>query len=130
MAKSKLSTAEMKRLREAGIPIAMIAQLAGITSNGVRNRLRSRAKRQTKEYVFSSPRSKRDYLTKQRDRQQEYQRKSVGRARNFGAWTASEVRFLEKNASDLTLLQLAMILKRTYHSVSHFINRHRIKTRK
>ena len=130
MAKSKLSTADMRRLRQAGISLQMIAELAGITPNGVRNRLRSKAKQQHKLYVFGSVRSKRAYLTKQRDRQQQYQKKSRARAKNFGPWTTSEVRFLEKNASELTLLELAIRLKRTYHSVSHYINRHGIKTRK
>jgi hypothetical protein len=120
----------MRRLRDAGIALTLIAELAGITLNGVRNRLRPKSKRQPKPYSFRSPRAKRAYLTRQRDRQKQYQRKSLKHAKNAGAWTPQEIRFLEKHASELTLVELAIHLERTYHSVSHYINRHGIKTRK
>jgi hypothetical protein len=37
---------------------------------------------------------------------------------------------VEKNAAELTRVEIAIRLQRTYHSVSHYITRHGIKTRK
>jgi len=128
LAKSRLSTTEMRRLRRAGIGLGMIAKLAGITPNGVRNRLR--AKPQKKAYLFDSTREKQIYITAQRQRQEDYQRQSLRYASEFGAWTPEEIRYLEKKASEMTLLEIALHLQRTYFSVAHFANRHGIKTRK
>ena len=72
----------------------------------------------------------RAYLAKQRERQREYQEISLKHARNFGPWMPREIRFLEKKAPELTMLELALELQRTYYSVNHFVNRHRVKTRK
>jgi predicted transcriptional regulator len=126
--KSKLTTAQMRRLRSAGIKLDQIAKLAGITPNGVRNRLRSARKR--KSYRFSSRRLKTVYVAKQKQRQRDYQRQSLKHAENFGEWTPAEIRYLEKNASVLTRLEIAISLQRTYYAVSHYINRHGIETRK
>ena len=127
MAKSKLSTEEMKRLARAGIKLSMIAKLAEITLQGVRYRINPNYQWKPDEYEYTPDRK---YLKTQRERQQEYQQISLTLARTFGAWTDKEVRFLEKNATDLTVLELALELQRTYYSVNHFVSRHGIKTRK
>lgn len=127
MGKSRLSTAEMKRLSKAGIDLGMIARLAGITVQGVRYRILPNYQRNADAYEY---RPDRTYLAKQRGRQREYQEISLKHARNFGAWMSKEVRFLEKNAPESTVLELALELQRTYYAVNHFIARHRIKTRK
>jgi hypothetical protein len=128
LAKSKLTTAEMRRLRSAGIKLGMIARLAGITPNGVRNRLRSKSKQKRKSY--RSARLKKVYLSKQKRRQRQYQRQSLKHAVNFGEWTPAEIRYLEKYAPELTRVEIAISLQRTFYSVSHYIHRHGIKTRK
>src|SRR5215468_2779875 len=97
--KSRLSTAEMKRLRKAGINLSTIAKLAGITLQGVRYRVNPKYQYNPDAYVYA-PDGK--YLRKQRERQREYQEISVKHARNFGAWMAKEIRFLKKNAPLLT----------------------------
>ena len=127
MAKSKLSTAEMKRLARVGIKPSMIAKLAGITVQGVRYRIDPNYQWKPDEYDYKPDRK---YLKKARERQWEYQNISLKRARTFGAWTPKEIRFLERNATDLTILEMALELQRTYFSVNHFVNRHGIKVRK
>jgi len=117
----------MKRLSKAGINFSTIGKLAGITLQGVRCRLNPKYQYNPDEYVYA-PDGK--YLRKQRERQREYQAISVKHARNFGAWAAKEIRFLKKNAPELTVLELALELQRTYYAVNHFVTRHRIKTRK
>jgi hypothetical protein len=119
----------MRRLVNAGIKLGLIAKLAGITPNGVRNRLQSSSK-QKKVYRFDTPRLKSNYLSKQKQRQREYQQQSLEHAANFGEWTPAEIRYLEKNGPVLTRLEMAIHLQRTYYAVSHFINRHGIETRK
>ena len=127
MGKSRLSTDEMKRLSKAGIKMPMIAKLAGITLQGVRTRINPKYQYNPDEYEYA-PDGK--YLTKQRERQREYQEISLKHARNFGGWMPKEVHFLEKNAPELTVLELALELQRTYYAVNHFVTRHKIKTRK
>ena len=127
MSKSRLSTAEMKRLSKAGINFSTIAKLAGITLQGVRCRINPKYQYKPDEYEYA-PDGK--YLRKQRERQREYQEISLKHARNFGARTAKEIRFLEKNAPESTALELALELQRTYYAVNHFVARHQIKTRK
>jgi hypothetical protein len=119
----------MRRLINAGIKIGMIAELAGITPNGVRVRLRSSSK-QKKVYRFDTPRLKSNYRSKQKQRQRDYQQQSLKHAANFGEWTPAEIRFVEKNAPVLTRLEIAICLQRSYYAVSHYINRHGIKTRR
>jgi hypothetical protein len=120
----------MTRLRRAGISIATIAKLAGITTMGVRYRLQAKRKRKHKPYRAGSDGVRRAYLAKQRQRQRDYQEISLEHATNFGEWTPAELRYVEKHAAELTLLDLAIRLQRTYFSVSHFINRHGIEARK
>jgi hypothetical protein len=120
----------MRRLRRAGIKRTDIARLAGITPAAVKNRLRPESQQKRNPYSFGSPRLKSTYLAKQRRRQQDYQRQSLKHAANFGEWTPAEIRYLEKNATELTRVELAIRLRRTYHAVSHYITRHGIKTRK
>jgi hypothetical protein len=120
----------MRRLRSAGIKLGMIADLAGITPNGVRNRLRLKSNRKRNSHRLSSPRLKSAYLSKQKQRQREYQRQSLEHAASFGEWMQAEIRYLERNAPVLTRLEIAIRLRRTYFSVSHFIHRHGIETRK
>jgi len=127
VAKSRLSTAEMKRLSKAGIKMPMIAKLAGITLQGVRVRLNPKYQYNPDEYEYA-PDGK--YLAKARERQREYQEISLKHARNFGGWLPKEIRFLEKKAPELTVLELAIELQRTYYAVNHFVSRDRIKTRK
>ena len=114
----------MKRLKRAGIQLQMIADLAGITTMGVRYRL-ARKKRQN---GASYDRANGAYLAEQRKRQQRYQRLSLRYAKNFGEWTPREIRFVEKNASQLTMLELAIELERSYYAVIDFVKRHRVKT--
>jgi hypothetical protein len=117
----------MKRLRRARIALGMIAELAGITPNAIRNRLRDKPKPKVNgSAVEATPR----YLAAQRRRQRDYQGQSLKHAVNFGAWTPREVRFIQKNAAELTRLEIAIHLQRTYYAVAHYINRHGIKTRK
>ena len=125
--KSRLSTAEMKRLSKAGIKFGMIAKLAGITVQGVRYRLLPNYGWDADAYRYEPDRA---YLAKQRQRQREYQEISLKHARNFGAWMPKEIRFLERKAPVLTVLELALELRRTYYSVNHFVTRHHVKTRK
>ena len=117
----------MKRLSKAGINFSTIAKLAGITLQGVRFRINPKYQYKPDEYVYA-PDGK--YLRKQRERQREYQEISLKYARNFGAWAAKEIRFLKKNAPELTVLELAIELRRTYYAVNHYVARHQIKTRK
>jgi hypothetical protein len=117
----------MKRLRRAHIGLGLIAELAAITPNGVRYRLHP-PERKRPSYRFGSSRVRHAYLAKQRQRQQDYQRQSLAYATNFGQWTTAEMRFVENSAPDLTLLELAIHLKRTYYSVSHYVHRHGIET--
>jgi len=126
LGKSRLSTAEMKRLKAAGIRLQMIAELAGITTMGVRYRLQPKKRQNGASHDDADG----AYLAKQRKRQQDYQRLSLKYAKNFGEWTPREIRFLEKNASKLTVLELAIELERSYYAVNHFINRHGVPTRK
>jgi len=125
--KSRLSTDEMKRLRKAGINFTTIAKLAGITLQGVRTRINPKYQYNPDEYEYAPDRK---YLAKARERQREYQQISLKHARHFGAWTSKEIRFLKKNAPELTVLELAIELRRTYYAVNHFVARHQIKTRK
>jgi hypothetical protein len=124
--KSRLSTATIKRLSQAHVGLGLIAELAAMTPNGVRYRLHP--DRQRRPYRFGSAHARHRYMAKQRQRQQDYQRRSLAHAENFGQWTAAEMRFVEKNAPELTLLELAVHLKRTYYAVSHYVNRHGIET--
>src|SRR5262249_11084012 len=117
----------MKRLSKAAIDLGMIARLAGVTVEGVRYRIMQNYQRDADADEY---RTDGTYLAKQRGRQREYQEISLKHARNFGAWMSKEVRFLEKNAPESTVLELALELQRTYYAVNHFIARHRIKTRK
>ena len=127
MSKSQLSTAEMKHLSKAGINFPMIARLAGITLQGVRCRLDPKYQYNPDAYEYHPNRK---YLARQRERQREYQEISLKHARNFGAWTVKETRFVENNAPELTVLELAIELQRTYYSVNHYVARHHINTRK
>jgi hypothetical protein len=125
MSKSRLSTEAIKRLRRAQIKLDLIAKLAGITPNGVRNRVHPKSN----PYRFGSAQVKDTYVAKQRQRQQDYQRQSLEHAANFGEWTPAEIRYREKNARDLTRLEIAKRLQRTYFSVSHYVVRHGTETR-
>ena len=125
--KSRLSTDEMKRLRKAGINLSTIAKLASITLQGVRFRINPKYRYNPDDYEYAPDRK---YLAKARERQREYQQISLKHARNFGAWASKEIRFLKKNAPELTVLELALELQRTYYAVNHFVTRHRIRTRK
>jgi hypothetical protein len=115
-------------MRRLHIKLRLIAELAGITPNGVRYRLHQKSKRKRRSYCFRSARVRHDYIAQQRQRQQDYQRQSLEHATNFGQWTTAEIRFVEKNAPALTLLELAIQLNRTYYSVGHYVNRHGIQT--
>jgi len=127
MSKSRLSTDDMARLKKAGIKLGMIATLAGITRQGVRCRILPRYRWNPEEYAYEPDPV---YQAKQRERQREYQQISLVHARIFGAWRPKEIRFVEKNAPELTLLELALMLRRTYYAVNHYVTRHDIKTRK
>jgi len=129
LAKSKLSTAAMKRLQAADISLQMIADLAGITPNGVRNRLRAKTNGKGNAYMSRTVGAMRAYCAQQRERQEDYQRESLKHAAEFGRWKPSEIRYLEKNAAQLTQLEIAIALKRTYFSVRHYTYRHGIETR-
>jgi hypothetical protein len=121
----------VKRLMRAQIALGLIAQLAGVTPNAIRNRLRPPDKHRRKPKMNgASPKVRRSYLKAQRRRQRDYQRQSLKYAESFGPWTRQEIRYIEKNAAELTRLEIAINLQRTYYAVSHYINRHGIKTRK
>jgi hypothetical protein len=128
MSKSRLSTADIKRLRRVHVGLDLIAELAGITPNGVRYRLHPKSERRTGSYRLHASPVRQSYIAQQRQRQQDYQRQSLEHATHFGEWTTAEIRFVEKNAPRLTLVELATHLKRTYYSVGHYVSRHGIRT--
>ena len=127
MAKSKLSTEEIRSLRNGGVPASEIAELASTTKANVSFRLSpTRYRRYAKE-----PTEREAYIKAERERQQKNQDETALLAEKVGAlWTDEELDYLRQWGTTKTCKEIALDLKRTFHGVRHTGKRYQIPLKK
>ena len=133
MAKSKLSTEEIRSLRNGGLPASKIAELANITKQDVSFRLSpTRKRRHAKErYRRLEPTEREAYRKAERERQQKNQAETALLAEKVGdLWTDEELDYLRQWGTTKTCKEIALDLKRTFHGVRNTGKRYQIPLKK
>ena len=133
MAKSKLSTEEIRSLKNGGVPASEIAELASTTKANVSFRLSpTRHRRYAKErYRRLEPTEREAYIKAERERQQKNQDETALLAEKVGAlWTDEELDYLRQWGTTKTCKEIALDLKRTLHGVRHTGKRYQIPLKK
>ena len=133
MAKSKLSTEEIRSLRNGGVPASEIAELASTTKANVNFRLSpTRHRRYAKErYRRLEPTEREAYIKAERERQQKNQDETALLAEKVGAlWTDEELDYLRQWGTTKTCKEIALDLKRTFYAVRLASMRYQIPLRK
>lgn len=130
--KCNLSREEIVRLKSEGRSVREIARLAGVTAPAIQYYLNPEpTKRRTREFYRNLDENKKeDYRKEQRRFQGNSQKLSLilkpRQVRGGIAWTIQELEYLQENAKIKTALEIAIALKRTYHSVKHAAQRYQI----
>ena len=133
MAKSLLSTEEMRKLKDCGVSKIGIAELAGVSVQAVHYRLAPGRNREPSKRVYQNldGAGKREYLATGMRRYQALQERSIaaGISRPAGGkrWTEEEIQYLKAHATTKTTLEIALHLKRTYKSAQRAAARYHIK---
>ena len=133
MAKSKLSTEEIRSLRNGGVPASEIAELASTTKANVNFRLSpTRHRRYAKErYRRLEPTEREAYTKAERERQQKNQAETALLAEKVGdLWTDEELDYLRQWGTTKTCKEIALDLKRTFHGVRNTGKRYQIPLKK
>ncbi|MDO8574371.1 MAG: hypothetical protein Q7R86_01985 [bacterium] len=144
--KSRITTQEMQVLKKRGVLIKKIAEIAGITSPTVCMRLNLEYYREVrKNWRDDHPgydKQRIGYHTKwqknhpqyrirnEKDRLIRQEQTVPGAIKRNKLWTNRDLSYLKKHATDMTALELATKLKRTYEGVKHAASAHKIKIRK
>ncbi len=134
MPKAMISRAEMKRLLASGLTTDAIAMVAGVHPQCAVVRVSTEKtehyRRASRErYTNLSDPERRKYLDSQRDRVHAAQLESRETAAVFGAWRTDEVKYLEAFGKELTTLEIAKKLRRTFFSVKKAAARYKVSLR-
>lgn len=132
MPKSRLSTVEIRDLKDRGISTEEIARRAGVTKVSVTVRLspEPQRKRSRERYQFADDEGRRRYLDAGSQRNHELQKETEERATRLGfPWTAEEIEFLRLHGPTMTAFNIAMQLSRTFFGVERASRRYGISLR-
>ena len=132
MPKSALSTAQIRDLKDRGVPTSEIARRAGITTVSVTTRLspESNRKRNREAYQLADAGSRQDYVDTVVKRYHELQKETEEHATRVGLpWAAEEIKFLKLHGPTMTTYDLAIELSRTYAGVSGAAQKYGISLR-
>jgi len=130
--KSKLSTAQIRDLKDRGVSTSEIARQAGIGSQGVRIRLspEPQRRRSREYYQLASDEEQQARSDAVLLRIHELQDETEEHATRVGLpWTAEEIEFLKREGPTMTTVELALALSRTYSGVMHAAQRYGISLR-
>ena len=128
MAKSSLSTDEIKKMDAAGETIEEIAAKAGITPIAIKARLSPEDSRKSAlaRHTGHPNESKR----KSKEWHEKQQRLSLKDTTNHRRpWTHEDIKYLERHGRTKTTLEIARYLKRTFKGVEDFAGRRKISLR-
>ena len=130
MPKSKLSTAQIRDLKDQGVSTAEIARRAGTTAQNVKRRLapEPKRKRDREHYQLASDEERQEYSDVVLQRTHELQDETEEHATRVGLpWTAEEIEFLKREGPTVTVVKLALELSRTYAGVRRAAQRYGIR---
>lgn len=130
--KCLLSKDEIIELRYVGLSLREIAKKAGVSNTTIFAYLNpGYSTRRFRKYYRRLKGEKREkHITDCRIRERRFQKKSLklNPKNAFGkvSWKAKEISYIEEHIKDKTILEIAIDLKRTYHSVKSTIRQLRI----
>ena len=133
--KCLLSREEILRFKKEGKSIREIAILAGVTKPCIQYYLNPEPfVRRAREFYQDLDSEKREaYIEEQKRLARNSQKLSLilkpKQAKGGIGWTTHELEYLQENIKTKTLLEIAIDLKRTFHSVKHAAQRYGISSR-
>ena len=129
MPKSKLSTEEIRNLKNTGVSVLNIAEQAGVKEPAVRSRLSptENRRRMRERYRNFQGEDRKEYIKTQLKRRQEAQDRTVLLAEKIGdLWEDWELDYLREWGGIKTIEELAIHLSRTYRAVERAAGYHKI----
>ncbi len=133
--KCSLSKEQIIDLRARGLSFDKIGEIGGVTGTSIRAYLNpDEFNHRASEYYRRLKGKKRaKFLKKERDKAKESQAISMEekpKNATFGIeWTLKELKYLRDNIKTKTILELAIDLRRTFHSTKHTVLRFGISAR-